>query len=200
MRSKLIATGFVLAMLASVQIVTPSWADDVSGKSAPQTPVVSKMTVDNGGAKTVYYTVTNGTPRLNALYRKLEYAENEVTIVQQLQLLRLDYVHNERTREAQASSAVYGFSSMGSYGNNGSTGSTYGSYGGGNGESTLKNGLSQVLAGEGSPDAAMQAIQVLERAETDAANELKLLSPKDRQQLESSTQKMHDFAAARTGK
>jgi hypothetical protein len=185
-----------LALLATLQLATPSRADD---NAANQRPKVSKMTIDNAGAKTVYYSVTNGTPRLNALYSKLEFAENEVTIVKQLQLLRLDYIRSERTREG--SSAVYGISapsfnrtnSLGSYGG---SYDPFGSYSSGNGESTLKNGLSQVLAAEGTPDAAMQAIQVMERAETDAANELKLLSPQDQQQLKETTQKMHDFAAA----
>ena len=184
-----------MALLATLQFATPSHADDNAAKPPPQ---VSKMTVDNGGAKTVYYSVTNGTPRLNALYNKLEFAENEVTIVKQLQQLRLDYIRSERT--AQASSAVYGIgapsfngtNSLGSYG--GSYG-PYGSYGGGNGESTLKNGLSQVLAAEGTPDAAMQAINVMERAETDATKELKLLSAGDRKQLDATTQQLHDFAA-----
>ena len=198
MRSKLLSFAFALALLATLQFATPSRADDNAAKPRPQ---VSKLTVDNGGAKTVYYSVTNGTPRLNALYNKLEFAENEVTIVKQLQQLRLDYIRSERT--AQASSAVYGIgapsfngtNSLGSYG--GSYG-PYGSYGGGNGESTLKNGLSQVLAAEGTPDAAMQAINVMERAETDATKELKLLTPQDQQQLQETTQKMKDFVAAQT--
>jgi hypothetical protein len=192
MRSKLLSFGFVLALLATLQFATPSRADDNASKPRPQ---VSKLTVDNGGAKTVYYSVTNGTPRLNALYNKLEFAENEVTIVKQLQQLRLDYIRSERT--SVAISAVYGISAPSFNGTNslGSYGGSYGSYGGGNGESTLKNGLSQVLAAEGTPDAAMQAIQVMERAETDATNELKLLSPKDQQQLQETTQMMRDFVA-----
>jgi hypothetical protein len=184
-----------MALLATLQFAIPSRADD---NAANPRPKVSKMTIDNGGAKTVYYSVTNGTPRLNALYSKLEFAENEVTIVKQLQLLRLDYIRSERTREG--SSAVYGISapsfnrtnSLGSYGG---SYDPFGSYGGGNGESTLKNGLSQVLAAEGTPDAAMQAIQVMERAETDATNELKLLSAEDRKQLAATTTQLHNFAA-----
>jgi hypothetical protein len=184
-----------MALLVTLQIATPSRADDNAAKPRPQ---VSKMTIDNAGAKTVYYSVTNGTPRLNALYSKLEFAENEVTIVKQLQLLRLDYIRSERT--AQASSAVYGIGAPSFNGTNsvGSYGGSYGPYGGGNGESTLKNGLSQVLAAEGTPDAAMQAIQVMERAETDAANELKLLTPQDQQQLQATTKQMHDFVVAQT--
>jgi hypothetical protein len=195
MRSKLLSFAFALALLATLQFATPSRADDNAAKPRP---TVSKMTVDNAGAKTVYYSVTNGTPRLNALYSKLEFAENEVTIVKQLQLLRLDYIRSERT--SVGISAVYGISAPSFNGMNslGSYGGSYGSYGGGNGESTLKNGLSQVLAAEGTPDAAMQAIQVMERAETDATNELKLLSPKDQQQLQETTQKLRDFVAEHT--
>jgi len=185
-----------MALLATLQFAIPSRADD---KEANPRPQVSKMTIDNGGAKTVYYSVTNGTPHLNALYSKLEFAENEVTIVKQLQLLRLDYIRSERTREG--SSAVYGigapsFNRTNSLGSYGGSYDPFGSYGGGNGESTLKNGLSQVLAAEGTPDAAMQAIQVMERAETDATNELKLLAPQGQQQLQATTKKMHDFVAA----
>ncbi|HLW65131.1 MAG TPA: hypothetical protein VKS79_07380 [Gemmataceae bacterium] len=185
-----------MALLATLQFAAPSRADD---NAANKRPKVSKMTIDNAGTKTVYYSVTNGTPHLNALYRKLEFAENEVTIVQQLQMLRLDYIRSERTREA--SSAIYGISAPNFNGmNGGADGSygSYGSYGGGNGESSLKNGLSQVLAAEGTPDAAMQAIQVLERAETEAANELKLLTPQDQQQLKDTTKKLHDFVVSQT--
>src|SRR5260221_7958235 len=149
MRSKLLTTGIALALLANFQIAGPSRAADKNGKSAAPRPTVSKMTIAVGSLPTVYYSVQNGTPRLNAVYRLLGYAENEFTIVMQLQELKIDYVRNERTREAQTMSGP----------------GPYGSYASSPpGESSLKTGLSLGLAAEGTPDAAVKAIQLLEKA------------------------------------
>ncbi len=178
MRSKLLATGFVLALLAIFPFVGPARAADKNDRSAAPRPTVSKMTITVANLPTVYYSVQNGTPRLNAVYRLLGYAENEFTLVMQLQELKFDYVRNERTREARTMSGGYG-----SYAPSPP------------GESTLKFGLSQDLAAEGTPDAAVQAIRLLEKAESDAAEELKLLSVQDQQQLQAATQKMHDLVA-----
>ncbi|HEV3145658.1 MAG TPA: hypothetical protein VGZ47_17350 [Gemmataceae bacterium] len=188
MRSKFLATAFVLALLATLQIVGPSRAADNQTLSAAPQPEVSKMTIKVGDLPTVYYNVQNGTPRLNAVYRLLQFAENEYTLVKQLQDLKFDYVRNERIREAQTLAGGVGNSST-----------SYGYYSP-PGESTLKQGLSNELAAEGTPEAAVRAIELLEKAETDAANELKLLTPQDRQQLQETTKKLQDFAAAHGAK
>jgi hypothetical protein len=177
MRSKVLATGFMLAWLAIFAITWPTLAAD---KSTAPRPTVSKMTITVGSLPAVYYSVQNGTPHLNAVYRLLGYAENEFTLVMQLQELKFDYVRNERVREALTMSGP----------------GLYGSYASHPpGESTLKYGLSQGLAAEGTPDAAVKAIQLLEKAETDAAEELKLLSLQDQQQLQAATKKMRDIVA-----
>src|SRR5262249_28276402 len=57
---------------------------------------VTKLSIDSGGTHTVRYTVTNGSPRLQALVRRVEWAENELSVIEQLQMLKLDTVVNER--------------------------------------------------------------------------------------------------------
>jgi hypothetical protein len=188
------AIGFALALMMLFQVAAPSRADD--GKAPPavkpppaaqappavQAPKVYRMTIDVSGTQTVYYNIQNGTPRLQTVYRMLAWAENEMTVVEQLQKLKIDYINNERLREAQ--DAYSGFTGSNRNGPN---------YGW---ESTLKTGLSKGLAREGTPQAAVIAIQMLERAETDAANELKQLTPPDRAALDATNKKMQDFVAA----
>jgi hypothetical protein len=176
------AASFVLALLAALQVAAPSRAADDKAPPANQQPKIFRLTVDAGGAQTVYYTVQNGSLRLQTVYRMLAWAENEMTVVEQLQKLKLDYINSEHVRETQYASG--GFS--------GYVGKTPKAAR----ESTLKAGLSQGLANEGTPEAAVQAIQLLERAETDAANELKQLAPKDRNALDETNKKLQDFVAA----
>src|SRR5262249_17382326 len=114
-----------------------------------------------------------------------EWAENEMTVVQQLQQLKFDYLRQERTRELLNSGPL-----------------AYGSGPGGSprynpgGESMLKQALSGQMAGEATPEAAVRAIQMLERAEVEAAEELKNLAPEDRKALEARTDELRGLAAA----
>src|SRR5262249_60979208 len=66
------------------------------GRPAPQ---INKLTIYKGSTKTVTYIVQGGSPRLRARVRALQYVENEVTLVEQLQQLKMDYVANERLLE-----------------------------------------------------------------------------------------------------
>src|SRR5580692_10832101 len=58
---------------------------------------IQKLAVDNGGVQTVKYYVTGGSPRLQALVRRVEWAENELSVIEQLQGLKLDTVVKERS-------------------------------------------------------------------------------------------------------
>src|SRR5215471_19277935 len=57
---------------------------------------IQKVAIDNDGAHTVKYYVTGGSPRLQALVRRVEWAENELGVIEQLQMLKLDTVVNDR--------------------------------------------------------------------------------------------------------
>src|SRR5205085_1652184 len=59
---------------------------------------IHKLTVYNGDVPVVSYTTTSDSPRLQALCRILQWAENEVTLVDQLQRLKFDYLRAERQR------------------------------------------------------------------------------------------------------
>src|SRR5258708_2248617 len=58
---------------------------------------INKIAVNNGLAHTVKYFVTGGSPQLQAVVRRVEWAENELSVIEQLQLLKLDTVVNERS-------------------------------------------------------------------------------------------------------
>ena len=62
---------------------------------------IDKVVIENGLAHTVKYFVTGGSARLQALVRRVEWAENELSVIEQLQLLKLatvlqvaHYVHD----------------------------------------------------------------------------------------------------------
>src|SRR6202049_2941867 len=57
---------------------------------------IDKAVIDNGLAHTVKYFVKGGSPRLQALVRRVEWTENELSVVEQMQLLKLDTVISER--------------------------------------------------------------------------------------------------------
>src|SRR5262245_56472496 len=61
---------------------------------------VHKLAIDSGFNHTVKYIVTGGSLRLQALVRRVEWAENEVNVIEQLQLLKQDIVGNERRAQA----------------------------------------------------------------------------------------------------
>jgi hypothetical protein len=77
---------FALCGLARAQQIAPAG----SGVT------IDKVAVDNGLAHTVKYYVKGGSPRLQALVRRVEWTENELSVIEQLQLLKLDTVVNER--------------------------------------------------------------------------------------------------------
>ena len=133
---------------------------------------VQKVVVDNGLAHTVKYFVTGGSPRLQALVRRVEWAENELSVIGQLQLLKLDTVVNERrvaaVRTEQLTNPYYppGFSPLFIARGNG-----------GHGKSSLQRALSGQLASEATPEAALQLIGFLEGVQAEFDAELKALPP-----------------------
>src|SRR5260221_12787688 len=67
---------------------------------------ISKIVIYSGSIHAVKYLVKGGSPRLQALVRRVEWTENELSVVEQLQMLKLDTVVNERYAAAFRSSQL----------------------------------------------------------------------------------------------
>jgi hypothetical protein len=136
---------------------------------------IDKMVIENGQAHTVKYIVKGGSPGLQALVRRVEWTENELSVVEQLQLLKLDTVVNERrvaaVRTAQLTNPYFppGFIPP-------SIATDYACYG----PSSLQRALTGQLAYEATPQAALQLIGFLEQQQTQLEAELKALPPQEK--------------------
>jgi hypothetical protein len=134
---------------------------------------VRKVVFENGPAHGVKYFVTGASPRLQALVRRVEWAENELSVIEQLQQLKLDTVVNERRvaafRTAQLTNPFYppGFVPL----------STIPDREGG-GEGSLQRALKGQLAYEATPEAAQQLLGFLEQMQTELDAQLKAMPPK----------------------
>ncbi len=153
---------------------------------------IQKLTIDDGPVQTVSYSVKGGSPPLHALVHRLEWAENEVSVIEQLQLLKLDTVVNDRRladfRTAQLTNPYNppGFIPF-PVGPNG-----------GDGGSGLQRALASQLAGEATPEAAMQVIGFLEQFQTDLEKELKALPLQEQKAAEGSVDALRPRLAALT--
>jgi hypothetical protein len=149
------------AVLAALFLTT----GPLPAQAAWPAPQVNKLTIYNGTNKTVTYSVQGGSPRLRARFRKLQFAENEVTLVEQLQQLKMAYVANELALEGlRAGGPVV-------------KGPFFGR------ESSIKIALADTLAQEATPEAAIRLIDLLEQAETEVETELRKLPPDQRDKL-----------------
>jgi hypothetical protein len=172
---------FAVCGLAGAQQIAPG----ASGVT------IDKVVIDNGAVQTVRYVVKGGSPRLQALVRRVEWAENELTVVEQLQLLKLDTVVNERRvadfRTAQLTNPYYppGFIPV--------------SVGFGNGSdcnSPLQKALGIQLAYEATPEAAQQLIGFLEQVQTELDAELKALPPQEKKAAQGPVDELRPRVAA----
>jgi hypothetical protein len=160
---------FAVCGLARAQAIAPAG----SGVT------IDKMVIENGTTHTARYSVKGGSPRLQALVRRVEWTENELSVVEQLQQLKLDTVVNERSvtafRTAQLTNPNFppGFlpRSVG-------TGNGWG------GASSLQRSLSTQLAYEATPQAALQLIGYLEQQQTLLDAELKALPPQEKKEAQ----------------
>ncbi len=140
---------------------------------------IDKVVVDNGQAHTVKYYVKGGSPRLQALVRRVEWTENELSVIEQLQLLKLDTVVHERRvaafRTAQLTNPYFppGFIPLSIATDNGCDGA-----------SSLQRALTGQLAYEATPQAALQLIGFLEQQQTQLDAELKALPPQERKEAQ----------------
>lgn len=143
---------------------------------APAGPkvAVDKMDIYNGGVHTVRYFVTGASPQLLALVRRVEWVENQLSVIEQLQLLKLDTVVNERRvaafRTTQLTNPYYlpGFGSPPIAGGHGDV------------DSPFQRALKVQLAYEATPEVAFQLIGFLEYLQTDLDTQLKALPPAEK--------------------
>jgi hypothetical protein len=141
--------------------------------------IITKQVIDNGLARTVKYFVTGGSPQLQALVRRVEWAENELAIVDQLQMLKLDTVVNDRRIAAVRTSQL-----TQPYVPTGFVPPYFGIGHGGDIASPLQRALSGQLAYEATPQSALQLIGYLEQQQTQLDAELKALPPQEKKVVE----------------
>jgi hypothetical protein len=140
---------------------------------------IDKLDIENGLAHTVKYFVKGGSPRLQALVRRVEWTENELSVIEQLQLLKLDTVVTERRgaafRTAQLTNPYFppGFIPPSIATDNGCYGA-----------SSLQRALTGQLAYEATPQAALQLIGFLEQQQTQLDAELKALPPQEKKEAQ----------------
>src|SRR5262249_40404173 len=136
---------------------------------------IDKVDVYNGPAHTVKYYVTGGSPQLQALVRRVEWVENELSVIEQLQLLKLDTVVNDRHvaafRTAQLTNPFYPPSFLPP---------PIAVHKGGDGKSSLQRALTKQLAYEATPQAALDLIEFLEHLQTELDVQLKALPPQEK--------------------
>jgi RNA binding activity-knot of a chromodomain len=163
---------FAVILFVIVAVCGPARADEIAPAGSGVS--IQKMVVQNGLAQTVKYFVTGGSPRLQALVRQIEWTENELNIVEQLQGLKMDTVVNERrvaafnTNQLTNPYALPGFNPP----------PIPPGYGGAP-ASPLQRALGRELAAEATPAWAMQMIGALEQEQTQLDAELKALPPQE---------------------
>jgi hypothetical protein len=174
----------------------PAWAEAVAPPALGVT--IDKVVIDNGLSHTVKYFVKGGSPRLQALVRRVEWTENELSVVEQLQLLKLDTVVNERRvaafRTAQLTNPYHlpGYFPLpiDPYCPPGYQG---------NGTSPLQKALQYQLAYEATPDSAMQLIGFLEQMQTELDAELKALPAAEQKAVQGPIDALRPRVAALAG-
>ena len=164
---------FAVIMTVLFAVCGPARAQEIAPAGSGVT--IDKVAIDNGLAHTVKYFVKGGSPRLQAMVRRVEWAENELSVIEQLQLLKLDTVVNERRvaafRTAQLTNPYFppGFIPLSIATDNGCDGA-----------SSLQRALTGQLAYEATPQAALQLIGFLEQQQTQLDAELKALPPQEK--------------------
>ncbi len=161
-------------LIAVIAVCGPARAQELAPAGSGVS--IHKTVIENGTVQTVKYYVTGGSPRLQALVRRIEWTENELSVVEQLQGLKLDTVVNERRiaayRTDQLTSPFYPPGFVAPY--------LTPAVGAGH-ASPLQRSLEKQLACEATPAAALQLIALLEQVQTQLDAELKALPPPEQQ-------------------
>jgi hypothetical protein len=164
---------FAAILIVIFAVCGPAGAQQIAPPGSGVT--IDKVAVDNGSAHTVKYVVKGGSSRLQALVRRVEWTENEISVVEQMQLLKLDTVVNERRAAAVRASQL-----TNPYFPPGFIPAPIGTDYGWGGASSLQKALTGQLAYEATPQAALQLIDFLEKQQTELEKELKALPPQEK--------------------
>jgi hypothetical protein len=140
--------------LAALLLVGTAGGQTASAAAPAAVAQIHKTTIYNGGIPTVSYSVEGGSPRLQALVQKLQFTENELNLTGELQQLRLGIVANEQTMDAVRTSQQLGLGPI-------STPACAPP------DSDLKRALIPGLAGEATPAAAYELINLREQLQTE---------------------------------
>jgi hypothetical protein len=150
--------------LAAVLLLIGTAGAQQAGPAAPAAiPQIHKMTIYNGLVPTVSYSVQGGSPHLEALSQTLQFTENEMTLTQELQRLRLGIVANEQTLDMIRTSQALGFGPISTPG--------YAAWDA-RPDSRLKRALIPGLAQEATPAMAFELINLREQVQTELQAEL----------------------------
>jgi hypothetical protein len=167
----------------------PAGAEEIAPAGSGVT--IQKVVIENGPTHTVKYFVKGGSPRLQALVRRVEWAENELGVIEQLQQLKLDTVVNDRRvaafRTAQLTNPYYP---------PGLIPFPVGTDHGGDGKSPLQRALTGQLAYEATPDAVLQLIGFLEQMQTELDAQLKALPPQEKKAAQGPIDALREKVAA----
>jgi hypothetical protein len=174
-----VPSAFRFAAIVTVifAVSVPAGAQQIAPPGSGVT--IDKVVVDNGQAHTVKYVVKGGSPRLQALVRRVEWTENELSVVEQLQLLKLDTVVNERRVAAARTTQL-----TNPYFPPGFIPPSLGGVNGWDCSSPLQKALTGQLAYEATPQATLQLIDFLEKQQTELDKELKALPPQEKKAAE----------------
>jgi hypothetical protein len=121
------------------------------------------MTIWNGPVPTVSYSVAGGSPHLQALAQALQYTDNEINLINELQKLRLGIVVHEQTLDTVRTSQALGFGPI----------STPGYPCKAPADSALKRALIRGLAQEATPAMAYELINMREQVKSELQAEQK---------------------------
>jgi hypothetical protein len=186
------ASRFAGILAVILTVCGPAWAQPMA--PAGSGVKIDKVVVENGLSHTVKYYVTGGSPKLQALVRRVEWAENELTVIEQLQGLKQDTVVNDRRiaafRTAQLTNPFNppGYVPFPVAPDHGSTGA-----------SPLQKALTWQLAAEATPQAALQQIDFLEQMQTQLEAELKALPAQEKKEAQGPIDALRPRLAALTG-
>jgi hypothetical protein len=83
-------------LLAFLLAAGPVRADEAKSAAPVPKPTIHRLEIYNGSVREVNYFVQGGSPHLEALARLVGYTENQVTLAEHLQRLKLELVNSER--------------------------------------------------------------------------------------------------------
>jgi len=184
-RTLLVSASRGLALILGVAVALSAQAADKSKVKLAFDPGpggdAHRMEIQNGSVRTVHYFTPNASPSERLALRELERAENESSYLDDLQMLRQQYVSGEKLLEARRNlvqTAMYGSSSqstsnsyfVGGYGGvgaypysgwyGGAYGAGYGGFGGYGlaGSTTVNNNISEGIGPEGALKEALAPV------------------------------------------